>query len=195
MFNALQPGVFSLSGWDLLGMLTLDPEKIEPLLVTGDTRWIHRSAYDLMGFQPESKQPRVGMPKAVSMYGPLPEQLKDESSFVSQLGRILGLRERYGIATSTQVDVPEVSNRAMLVMVHRLFNPLEHQVTVLNFGTEPIVGTINSTHLDPGSVVVDMFTDEVAGEVDDLHSFSIALDGHQGRSLFVSPAVDTKRQP
>jgi len=33
-----------------------------------------------------------------------------------------------------------------------------------------------------------MYTDEVVGEVDDLHSFSIALDGHQGRSLFLSPA-------
>ena len=75
----------------------------------------------------------------------------------------------------------------MLVMVHQLSNPVEHQVTVLNFGTDAIVGTINSTHLDPGSVVVDMYTDEVVGEVDDLHSFSLALDGHQGRSLFISP--------
>src|SRR5674476_520295 len=158
MFNALQPGVFSLSGWDLLGMLTLDPAKIAPLLATGDTRWIHRSAYDLMGFQPESEQPPAGMPKAVSMYGSLPEQLKDRDSFVSRLRRILALRDRYGIATSTQVDVPEVANKAMLVMVHRLSNPVEHQVTVLNFGSEPHVGTINSTHLDPGSVVVDMFT-------------------------------------
>ncbi|HEY5249987.1 MAG TPA: maltose alpha-D-glucosyltransferase, partial [Dermatophilaceae bacterium] len=187
MFNALQPGVFSLSGWDLLGMLTLDPAKIAPLLATGDTRWIHRSAYDLMGSHPGHRKPRAGMPRAVSMYGSLPEQLKDKSSFVSQLRRILALRDRYEIATSTQVDVPDVANRAMLVMVHRLSNPVEHQVTVLNFGTDAIVGTINSTHLDPGSVVVDMFTDEVVGEVDDLHSFSIALDGHQGRSLFVSP--------
>jgi trehalose synthase len=187
MFNALQPGVFSLSGWDLLGMLTLDPTRIRPLLATGDTRWINRSAYDLMGFRPESEEPRVGMPEAVSMYGPLPQQLKDRDSFVSQLRLILGLRERYGIATSTQVDVPEVSNKAMLVMVHELSNPLEHQVTVLNFGVDAIVGTISSTHLEPGSAVVDMFTDEVIGEVDDLHSFSIALDGHQGRSLFLAP--------
>jgi trehalose synthase len=187
MFNALQPGVFSLSGWDLLGMLTLPPEEITALLATGDTRWIHRSAYDLMGFQSDPDRPRVGMPKAVSLYGPLPEQLKDQWSFVSQLQRILELRNRYDIAISTQVDVPEVSNKAMLVMVHRLANPDDHQVTVLNFGSEPIVGTINSTHLSPGSAVLDMFTDEVIGEVDDLHSFSIALDGHQGRSLFVSP--------
>lgn len=192
MFNALQPGVFSLSGWDLMGMLTLDPDVIAPLLATGDTRWIHRSAYDLMGFQPDTSQPRVGMPRALSMYGTLPEQLKDQASFVSQLRRILALRERYGIATSKQVDVPDVANKAMLVMVHRLRNLTEHQVTVLNFGSEAIVGTINSAHLDPGSVVVDMFTDEVVGEVDDLHSFSIALDGHQGRSLFVSPTDTTE---
>jgi hypothetical protein len=145
-----------------------------------------------MGFQSESEQPSTGMPKAVSMYGPLPQQLKDQASFVSQLRRILRLRNRYGIATSTQVDVPDVSNKAMLVMVHRLSNPVEHQVTVLNFGSDPIIGTINSTHLDPGSAVVDMFTDEVIGEVDDLHSFSIALDGHQGRSLFLSRAEEAE---
>jgi len=194
MFNALQPGVFALSGWDLLGMLTLEPEKIAPLLATGDTRWIHRSAYDLMGFQSESDQPRTGMPKAVSLYGPLPQQLKDQWSFVSQLQRVLELRNRYGIATSTQVDVPEVSNKAMLVMVHQLKNPADHQVTVLNFGSEPIVGTINSTYLKARSGVLDMFTDEVIGEVDDLHSFSIALDGHQGRSLFISPPEDLETQ-
>jgi maltose alpha-D-glucosyltransferase/alpha-amylase len=59
-------------------------------------------------------------------------------------------------------------------------------VTVLNFAPDGIVGTINSSHLVPRSVVFDMFTDEVLGEVDDLHSFSIALEGHQGRSLFIS---------
>jgi trehalose synthase len=185
MFNSLQPGVFSISGWDLLGMLTIDPDEIAPLLETGDTRWIHRSTYDLMGFN-QSEQPAMGMPEAVSMYGPLPEQLKDPDSFVSQLRRILALRRRYGIATSTQVDVPEVSNKAMLVMVHQLSHPGKHQVTVLNFSADEIVGTVNSAHLAPGSVVVDMFTDQVLGEVDDLHSFSITLEGHQGRSLFFS---------
>jgi trehalose synthase len=188
MFNALQPGVFSLSGWDLLGMLTIDPDKIESLLATGDTRWIHRSPYDLMGYQPEAEQSATGMPKAVSMYDPLPQQLEDQASFVSQLGRILELRHRYGIATSSQVDVPGVSNKAMLVMVHQLSDPAEHQVTVLNFSPDSIVGTITSAHLLSGSGVLDMFTDEAIGEVDDLHSFHITLEGHQGRSLFISAA-------
>ena len=52
MFNAWQPGVFALSGWDLCGMLTLERSKVSRLLASGDTRWIHRAAYDLMDYQP-----------------------------------------------------------------------------------------------------------------------------------------------
>ena len=44
MFNALQPGVFALSGWDLCGMLTLPADEVAELLESGDTRWIHRAA-------------------------------------------------------------------------------------------------------------------------------------------------------
>ena len=56
MFNALQPGVFALSGWDLCGMLTLPPDEVAELLASGDTRWIHRAAHDLMGVDPAATQ-------------------------------------------------------------------------------------------------------------------------------------------
>jgi len=188
MFNALQPGVFALSGWDLLGMLTLDTEQVAPLVAGGDTRWINRSAYDLMGLRDESAATMAGgMPTAVSMYGSLPAQLADPDSFVSHLAAILAVRERYNLATATQVDVPDVSNKAMLVMVHALEQGGAHQVTALNFGLENITGTVSSTHLVPGSSVVDMFTGQDLALVDDLHAFSVPLDGHQGRSLLVSP--------
>jgi len=185
MFNALQPGVFSLSGWDLLGMLTVDHDKVAHLLATGDTRWIHRSAYDLMDYEPQAQQSLSGMPKAVSMYGSLPSQLKDESSFVYGLRRILAVRDRFGIATSSQVDVPQVAHKAMLVMVHRLEDSAELHVSVLNFSENDIAGTVNSTFLPPGATVTDMFSDEVVAEVDDLHSFSVTLGGHAGLSLLV----------
>ena len=56
MFNALQPGVFALSGWDLCGMLTLPRAEVAELLRGGDTRWIHRAAHDLMGVNPQATQ-------------------------------------------------------------------------------------------------------------------------------------------
>ena len=59
------------------------------------------------------------------------------------------------------------------------------QVTVLNFSPQPISGSVMSEQLVPGSMVVDMFTDEEVGQVDDLHTFAISLGPHEGRSLLV----------
>ena len=191
MFNAWQPGVFALSGWDLCGMLTLDRSAVAPLLATGDTRWIHRSSYDLMGYVNERFN---GMPRGRSLYGTLPEQLEDPGSFASQLRTVLDVRESSGLATAAQLDVPPVSHRGMLVMVHQLpatgTEPADRQVTVLNFGQEAITGTVRSEHLVPRSVITDMSDKSVLGEVDDLHSFSVALEPHQGVSLLVTAPVE-----
>ena len=183
MFNALQPGVFALSGWDLVGALTLDRKQVARLVSGGDTRWIHRSAYDLMDYRPDATESTSKMPRGRALYGSLPAQLADESSFACRLREILAIRKRYGIATSVQIDVPQVSNRAMLVMVHQLSDA--EQVTVLNFSATPISGSVISEALQPGSVIIDMMSDREIGEVDDLHSFAITLGAHEGRSLLV----------
>lgn len=183
MFNALQPGVFALSGWDLCGMLTLERSQVKALLADGDTRWIHRPAYDLMDYRPGAHESTSQMPRGVSLYGSLPEQLGREGSFVRGLREVLEIRKRYGIASAVQLDVPQVSHRSMLVMVHQLTDA--EQVTVLNFSGQALTGTVRSEALVPGSTLMDMFTDDVLGEVDDLHSFPIALEPYQGRSLLV----------
>ena len=183
MFNALQPGVFALSGWDLVGALTLTKKQVSWLLGDGDTRWIHRSAYDLMDFRPDATESQSKMPRGTALYGSLPTQLQDPNSFASRLSTILAVRKQYGIASAKQVDVPQVANKAMLVMVHELSDA--EQVTVLNFSAQPIWGSVISEHLVPGSLLVDMFTDEEIGHVDDLHSFPVSLGPHEGRSLLV----------
>jgi trehalose synthase len=198
MFNAFQPGVFALSGWDLCGMLTLERSKVSRLLASGDTRWIHRAAYDLMGCRPEATESPSKMPRGTSLYGSLPDQLKDPNSFASRLRDLLAVRTRHGIATSVQVEVPEVSNQAMLVMVH-LLNTRQLQLTVLNFANQSITGRVKSEHLAPGAAVIDMFTDQVLAEVDPEHTFAVSLGPHQGVSLLTLPAAASgsplRRQP
>ena len=66
MYNAWQPGVFALSGWDLVGALPLERSKVKGLIGTGDTRWIERGAYDLMGAAPDAKRSSSGMPMATA---------------------------------------------------------------------------------------------------------------------------------
>ncbi len=183
MFNAWQPGVFALSGWDLIGALTLDRKEVSWAIDEGDTRWLHRAAYDLMDYRPDATESLSKMPRGISLYGSLPEQLADDTSFARQLAGILEVRKRYGVATSVQLDVPEVANKAMLVMVHQLSDA--EQVTVLNFSGQTISATVHSAFLVSGSMVVDMVTDEEVGEVDDLHNFYLTLNPHEGRSLLV----------
>ncbi|MEH3130758.1 MAG: maltose alpha-D-glucosyltransferase [Mycolicibacterium neoaurum] len=185
MFNALQPGVFALSGWDLCGMLTLPADQVSELLRGGDTRWIHRSAHDLMGVNPEATHSSEGMPRGTSLYGSIPEQLADETSFLRQLQAILRVRTHFGIATSRQIDIPEVSHRGMLVMVHQLDDPHQLQLTVLNFANEEIAGTVRSEFLPPQAVVTDMFSGKTLANVDDLHSFPVEMPPHHGMSLLV----------
>ena len=193
MFNAWQPGVFALSGWDLCGMLTLERSKVSRLLASGDTRWIHRAAYDLMDYQPEATESPSKMPRGADLYGSLPEQLEDPNSFASRLREVLAVRSRYRISTSVQVDVPDVPDEAMLVMVH-LLDTGRLQVTVLNFSNRSIAGRVKSEHLAPGAAVIDMCTDQVIAEVDPEQTFAVSLEPHQGMALLTVP-VDVAGPP
>jgi trehalose synthase len=190
MFNALQPGVFALSGWDMCGMLTLPTSKVSQLLASGDTRWINRAAHDLMGVNPDATQSSAGMPRGRSLYGSIPEQMADETSFLRQLQAILRVRSHYGIATSRQIDIPEVAHRGMLVLVHELADEGRYQLTVLNFANEEISGSVRSEKLPPGSKVSDMFTGKSVAHVDDLHSFAVEMPPHHGMSLLVEAPVE-----
>jgi trehalose synthase len=192
MFNALQPGVFALSGWDLSGMLTVDAAEVADLIADGDTRWINRGAHDLRGVDEPAREGR--MPAARSLYGTLPDQLADPHSFASRLREIIAIRNACGVATAVQVDVPDVSHRSQLVMVHRLADETL-QVTVLNFSGEEITGSIRSEHLPAGATVVDMFTDEMVATVDDLHSFPLVLGPYRGTSLILSGSVGVPASP
>jgi trehalose synthase len=192
MFNAWQPGVFALSGWDLCGSLTLSSRAVSDLIKDGDTRWINRGAYDLMNVNPDAEASAAGMPRAKNLYGSLPEQLADPRSFVSQLQALLKLRKDYGLATAHQIDIPEVSQKGMLVMVHRLPKDDRLQVTVLNFSNEEIAGTVSSEHLPAGADVMDMLTSREVATVDDLHSFHVKLAPYQGLSLLITETLSVE---
>jgi maltose alpha-D-glucosyltransferase/alpha-amylase len=185
MYNALQPGVFALSGWDLAGITALDRKSVEELTAQGDTRWINRGAHDIMGTSPDAEYSSSGMPRARSLYGPLPDQLQNPGSYARRLQQILAVREEHGIATGSLLDVPGVSHRGLLVMVIQLGSGAL-EVTVLNFSDQDIAGSIQSSHLVPGSAVHDLFSGAAVGQVDDLHSFFLELPAFQGTALLLT---------
>jgi len=190
MYNAWQPGVFALSGWDLVGALPLDRSKVRSLISGGDTRWIERGAYDLLGSQPDAKRSASGMPTATALYGPLPDQLASQTSFASRLAGILKIRKRHGIATGTLLDVPEVAVKSMLVLVNRLESGVV-QITALNFSAEKVTGRVQSEHI-PAGRVIDLTTRRKVDSVDDLGGFSVELPAFGGLAMVVKePAPES----
>jgi trehalose synthase len=184
MYNAMQPGVFALSGWDLVGALPLPPDEVAHLMLDGDTRWIHRGAYDLVDLNPDAPLSAGQMPRPKTLYGSLPSQLKDPDSFASQLKKILAVRRSYDIAASRQILIPDVEHPGLLVMVHELPAGKGTQITALNFSAQPITETLHLANIAPGPVV-DIINERVEGDLTAEGEFTITLDPYEGLALRV----------
>lgn len=188
MYNAFQPGVFALSGWDLVGALPLPVEEVEHLMGDGDTRWIERGAYDLTGANPEASHSSAGLPKATVLYGPLPEQLQDPNSFASQLKHLLAVRQAHGIFAAQQVLVPDTTNPALLLMVHELPDNRGKQITALNFSAAPVEEVVTIPDTVPGPVV-DMIAESIIGDLSADGELTIRLAPYEGQSLRIVGAL------
>lgn len=140
--NALQPGVFSLSSWDLVGALPIPEKGVKDWIADGDYRWINRGGVDLMGANPDATKSAFGIPRAKALYGSLPEQLEDPKSFASQLKRMLAARKKHRIAEAELLAVPETKEPALCLLVLRL--PDKSPVfTVLNFGKKDLEAEVD----------------------------------------------------
>ncbi|MCF9002881.1 maltose alpha-D-glucosyltransferase [Pseudomonas syringae] len=188
MYNAMQPGVFALSGWDLVGALTLPADQVDHLMQDGDTRWVHRGAYDLVDLDPEAEFSAGDMPRPKTLYGSLVTQLQRPDSFASQLKKILAVRRAYDIAASRQILIPDVEHPGLLVMVHELPAGKGTQITALNFSAETIVETLHLPGIAPGPVV-DIINERVEGDLTEQGEFTITLDAYEGLALRVVSAL------
>jgi trehalose synthase len=137
-FNAMQPGVFALSGWDLVGALPLSADEARPWIEDNDFRWMNRGAFDLVDVNAAARASEAGLPKAAAIYGSLPSQLRDRRSFASRLQAMLRARKESGIALSSLIAVGEPVSKGMFVMLLQRPDELGGWIiTALNFATEP----------------------------------------------------------
>jgi trehalose synthase len=185
LFNAMQPGVFALSGWDLVGALTLPAESVKDLIAEGDTRWVNRGAYDLLGKHPSVTTSSSELPRAQALYGPLPEQLARPDSFASELGRMLRVRAKYRIHESEQVELPSVRARGLVVMVHRLPADGGIQVTAVNFARAAVREAVTIKTAPADGMVTDLLAGKPLGKLGAARRLSLALGPHEGQVLLV----------
>ena len=182
MYNAMQPGAFALSGWDLAGALPVPAGEIKDLLADGDYRWVNRGAYDLINVNPTAEKSSTGMPKARALYGPLPEQLKDPSSFASRLKAMLKARKDCKLDLAERIALPEVKKPGSVLMVHRLPDRLGIELTALNFGREPTEETITLDAIKDLKAQ-NLLTGEPEGAASPAGTFTVKLDALSGKAI------------
>jgi trehalose synthase len=183
-YNAFQPGVFALSGWDLVGDLTLPAATVKDRLADGDTRWINRGAYDLIGSNPQTKRSAAGLPLAVTLYGPLPQQLKHPDSFASQLSRMLKVRADLQLYAGELVDVPPVQAKGLFVMVNRLPQGGDLEVTAINFGPAPVDEPVLIQSAAPGARAIDVLDSKAAATTLETDGrLRLSLAGYEGKAF------------
>ena len=185
LYNAMQPGVFALSGWDLVGALTLPGDSVKAMIAEGDTRWINRGAYDLLGKHPGVAKSSSELPRAQTLYGPLPEQLKRPDSFASELQKMLRVRARSRINESEQIELPAVQAKALVVMVHRLPDGAGIQVTAVNFGLGAVREAVTLETAPPGGAIADLLAEKPLGTLGPGGALPLALGPHEGRVLLI----------
>jgi maltose alpha-D-glucosyltransferase/alpha-amylase len=196
--NAMIPGVFALSSWDLVGALPVPVESVPAALTAGgDWRWINRGGVDLMGASPKTTTVVAGLPEARALYGPLPQQLQDPNSFASRLKTMLSARQQHGIATATMNAVPPVNDPGVAVVVMTLPDSQNLAITALNYGRQPTSVEVDLTQIPPGIPAatlagvgtVDVISGQSAGAVSATGGLTIALEAIAGRTIVV------QRQP
>jgi trehalose synthase len=183
-YNAFQPGVFALSGWDLVGALTLPGAVVKDRLADGDTRWINRGAYDLIGSNPQARTSSAGLPVTVALYGPLPKQLQRQDSFASKLAHMLKVRADLHLYAGRLVDAPAVQAKGLFVLVHELPDSPDLEVTTINFGSTPVDETVVIRGATQDSTVTDVLQASAPQlMVGSGGTLQVTLSGYEGRAL------------
>jgi trehalose synthase len=162
--NALQPGVFGVSSWDLVGALPVPLDAVKDRAGGGDYRWVNRGGVDLMGASPKAAPSAFGLPRAKALYGSLPDQLRDPGSFASRLKALLAARREYRVAEGEILSVPEPKTAGLCALVVRLPDyPLA--VAVLNFGRDDAAEEIDLGDVgrDAAGKWVDILTRKPTG--------------------------------
>jgi hypothetical protein len=188
----MQPGVFSLAGWDLVGALPLSTKQVEHLLGDNDFRWLNRGAIDMMDYNPEAQKSSWGLPKAQTLYGPLPKQLKDQNSFASILKHTLKIRKEYGIDLADVVAVPSVKNQGVFLLVMQLPSDEKPAITAINFSRTHVVENLNLSDfegIDVNNLIEqnanDIMKNKRDGRVSEEGTLSISLNGLEGKVLVI----------
>ncbi len=186
-FNALRPGVFSLSGRDLVGTLPLQGTSQADKDFRPDL-----GAYDLMELAPDGTKSPAGLSKAHALYGPLPRQLIQADSFAFRLKQLLASRHKLQLALAQQTALLSTKGPGTIFLAHTLPDGLGHEITALNFSRKPARETVELSAI-PGlnaaafkdKPILDTLSGKTQGVVRSNGKLVVTLNGWEAKTLLL----------
>jgi hypothetical protein len=131
------------------------------------------------------------MPRAVPLYGPLPQQLATPDSFASQLARMLKARADLRLHAARLADTPAVHSKGLLVLVHELPENSGLEVTAINFGPSPVDETVLIRGATPNSTASDVLdTQAQALPIGTNGSLRLSLQAFEGKAFRIKGALN-----
>lgn len=118
-FKAMQPGIYMLAGQDLVGAMPVDQSYLTDERLR-DKHLAAMGAFPLLSGAESGVYGSISLPKAKSIYGSVDMQLYHSASFLRELGELISLRQRLGIARGTVIGRLKSNNPGTSVLVTRL---------------------------------------------------------------------------
>jgi len=166
VLNAMQPGIFMISMWDLLGswqLLPEDPRIQKWINEDGDPRWLNRPAYDTLKNTSEQFS-KAGLPKAFQLFGDLKTQLNKPNSYANKITQIITLRSKLNVAKGRLINLVSMASNSGVGMVEQL--PDNSLLFVfINFDLAPIAENIIFSRYLPQAGTFTSAYDAVTGNV------------------------------
>lgn len=183
-FNAMQPGVFCISGWDLVGALPLQQKNL-PKTPDTDFRWANRGSYSLIDYCDE-RSIVSELPKAEVLYGSLTKQNYHSESFLKRLQKILRARQTYSIHLATLLDVVETQNPSVFILLHRLPGTQNLQITAVNFSSQSVQENLFIEGIEK-TTVIDMMDRTPNPQILTENYYELHLTPWEGKALVFQP--------
>lgn len=192
-FNVMQPGVFAISPWDLVGALPLEKQQYEHLSEKDhDERWRLRGSIELLNCNKSARSSTI--PQAKTLYGPVKKQLKNKSSYASLLKELLLARKSSHIAKATFLGYFPTKNPALFVFASKLPATGALQITALNFSKKPIKEKITLPGAKKTSAI-NLLTRKTEPKEFDSETISLQLNALEAKAVVLqkSPAPIEKK--
>lgn len=190
-YNMMQPGVFQISAWDLIGAVNKPSIKLDEYLSDGDLRWLCRSGFEFVKNKSDPKHLEYtenGLAKCYMVFGYIDEQLLDNNSFINKLIYLLNIREKTNINNSKFLELIDTVETGINICLYFNNSTNKYYVVINNFSDQKIIinkyiNTILQSAKINQNYISDHINDHVEQKLLDYQSDNIIVYKHTGKIL------------